>query len=109
MIWPLVQEQPASETAPIRLRRISRFGDHPEIVLDVLPATMGRGSSAEILVQDRWASRRHCEINQIDGVLTVRDLGSSHGTFVNVQQVSQSQLNPGDKLRIGISEFLTVM
>ena len=109
MIWPLVRQQPACKTASIRLRRISGFGDHPEIVLDQLPATMGRSSSAEIRVQDRWASRRHCEINRIDGVLTVRDLGSSHGTFVNGQEVSQSPLKPGDKLRIGISEFLALM
>ena len=47
------------------------------------------------------------EIDEIAGTLVVRDLGSTHGTFVNGLEVTEAHLMPGDKLTIGLSNFLT--
>lgn len=68
--------------------------------------TIGRSPDAGICLADRWASRCHCEIDQIGGTLVVRDLGSTHGTFVNGREITESNVMPGDKLTIGISSFL---
>ncbi len=44
---------------------------------------IGRSSSADIAVADSGVSRRHVEILNRGGVFTVRDLGSTNGSFLN--------------------------
>ena len=68
-----------------------------------LPVTFGRGTNAGIRLGDSWVSRAHCQIDQIDGTLIVRDLGSKHGTLVNRQPVAESVLLPGDEVLIGMT------
>ena len=43
-------------------------------------------------------SKIHCLIIKTDGLLLVRDLGSTNGTLVNGQKVSRGALLPGDEL-----------
>jgi pSer/pThr/pTyr-binding forkhead associated (FHA) protein len=47
----------------------------------------------------------HCEIDQQNGLLVVRDLNSRHGTFVNGVRVQKAYLWPGDKLTVGLGSF----
>jgi pSer/pThr/pTyr-binding forkhead associated (FHA) protein len=75
------------------------------LVLKQLPATVGRSSKADVRLTDRWVSRIHCEISEINGTLVVRDLESSNGTSVNGQYVEEALLLPGDRLTLGISSF----
>jgi len=75
------------------------------IVVKRFPAMIGRGADAEVRIDDRWASRRHCEIDQVDGTLVVRDIGSRHGTFVNGESVHLAHLMPGDRLTVGATSF----
>jgi len=79
--------------------------ENRKVVLRKLPAVLGRSSEAEVTVEDRWVSRRHCEITEIDGLLVVRDLGSKHGTFVNGQRVDQARLLPEDTITVGLTSF----
>ena len=76
-----------------------------EIRLDRFPVVIGRGHDVDVRLDDGWVSRVHCLIDQIDGTLIVRDLGSSHGTLVNGERVDESRLRPGDTISIGISTF----
>ena len=77
-----------------------------EIPLDKLPLVIGRSHEAAIRVQNRWVSRRNCEIVRIDGSLVVRDLGSKNGTLVNGQHVTEASLTPGDRLTVGMTTFV---
>ena len=77
-----------------------------EFPFDELPLIIGRSPEATIRVGDRWASRRHCEITERDGLLVVRDLGSTHGTLLNGQPITESTLTPGDKLTVGLVTLL---
>ena len=80
-----------------------------EITLDQFPVEIGRGNSAGVRIDDRWTSRRHCELQDADGRILVRDLGSRHGTFVNGQPVAEKTLLlPGDELCVGLSHFVAV-
>ena len=80
-----------------------------EITLDRFPIEIGRGASADLRIDDRWTSRRHCELQDAAGRIVVRDLGSRHGTFVNGQPVaSEVPLLPGDELCVGLSHFVAV-
>ena len=74
--------------------------------VDELPLIIGRSPEVTIQVDDRWVSRRHCEIAERDGLLVVRDLGSTHGTLLNRQPITESTLTPGDKITVGITNLL---
>jgi len=64
--------------------------------------TVGRHDDCVIRIKSSQVSRRHCEIFEVAGKLTIRDLGSSNGTFVNGKRVSgQQALKPGDEVTVG--------
>jgi len=73
-----------------------------------LPATIGRGRDASIVLPHPLVSRRHCELYEAAGQLMVRDLGSLNGTFVNSERVSESPLPAGELLTIGTVTFRAV-
>ena len=68
-------------------------------------ATLGRGD-VEIQIEDPFASSRHARISRQGYVLMIEDLGSTNGTYLNEEPLSGPQpLHPGDRIRIGDSEF----
>ena len=50
-------------------------------------------------------SRRHCQLDEVGGLLVVRDLGSRYGTYVNGMRVAEARL-PDDKLTVGLTSFV---
>ena len=90
----------------VRLIALSSVEHDRKLVLNGNPVVLGRCPEADLKVDDRWVSRRHCELAESDGVLVVRDLGSTHGTFVNGRQVTEARLRPEDKLTIGLTSFV---
>jgi hypothetical protein len=68
-------------------------------------ATLGRGD-VEIQLEDPFASARHARVSRQGYVLVIEDLGSTNGTYLNGEPLSGPQpLHPGDRIRIGDSEF----
>lgn len=77
-----------------------------EIKIPAPECMIGRGDDCHLRTQSDAVSRRHCVIRSTENEVTVRDLGSRNGTYVNGQQVSQDAvLLHGDHLRIGPLEF----
>jgi pSer/pThr/pTyr-binding forkhead associated (FHA) protein len=70
-----------------------------------LPTVIGRSRNADLTVAHPMISRRHCELYEVDGLVTVRDLGSLNGTFVEQKQVSEAALRPGAQFSIGPLTF----
>jgi hypothetical protein len=71
---------------------------------------LGRGTDADIQVNDPGVSRRHAEIRLMpegpDGVrVVVVDLGSTNGTLVNGRRTSESELTDGSIIKIGTTEL----
>lgn len=66
---------------------------------------LGRDDSADIILDDPGISRRHSEIRVTqDGphtVATIRDLGSTNGTFVNGERITSEHLESGDRVTVG--------
>jgi two-component system NtrC family sensor kinase len=68
--------------------------------------TLGRESGIPLQVSDSEASRRHAEIRHDEQGYVLVDLGSSNGTFVNAEQITERRLTNGDRLQIGRTLFL---
>ena len=67
---------------------------------------LGRGDRAEIRLEDPFASSQHTRIYEQGNVLVVEDLGSTNGTYLNEELLQTPRpLHPGDRVRIGDSEF----
>ena len=66
---------------------------------------LGRDDAADIILDDPGISRRHSEIRVTnDGphlIASIRDLGSTNGTFVNSERVSSQRLSDGDRITVG--------
>jgi len=65
--------------------------------------TVGRaGGCAVPLPQDTFASSLHARVYRTDQGVTVEDLGSTNGTFVNQDRVTAPvPLSRGDRLKVG--------
>ncbi|MHB1539631.1 MAG: FHA domain-containing protein [Solirubrobacteraceae bacterium] len=104
----------ASTLAPVDVLRhaprlvVERAPSHdPGMIYDLDgDALLGRGDRAEIRLEDPFASSAHARIFEQGGILAVEDLGSTNGTYLNEELLeSPRPLHPGDRLRIGDSEF----
>jgi len=67
---------------------------------------IGRDASNTIILDgDPAVSRKHAVITRQGGVYSVRDLGSTNGTYVNGARVQSAALSPGDVVHFGGSSF----
>lgn len=63
---------------------------------------IGRDADCGIYLDDPHISRHHAEIFKAnDGRISIRDLQSTNGIFLNGQKVAEATLNDGDKILIG--------
>ena len=73
-----------------------------QISLDDAPLLIGRGSDAAIRLDDDYVSTRHARIAASNDQWFVEDLGSTNGTYIGSQRLSQpTTLQLGSQVRIG--------
>lgn len=63
--------------------------------------TVGRLPDNTFEIPEQSVSSHHCEILLRSGDVLVHDLGSTNGTFINGQQITEGTLKPGQILRLG--------
>lgn len=66
---------------------------------------VGRSSECDIHLAVAHLSRRHAQLQILDGLLYVKDLGSSNGTFLNGERVTEARVRRGDELRFDTLSF----
>lgn len=114
---PLAGDPPVLRSAPVQpppgpppVRRGA-----PQVMLEVdgrrrpinpPGVVLGRGTDADIQINDPGVSRRHAEIRLMpegpEGVKVVLvDLGSTNGTLVNGRRAAEAELTDGSTVRIG--------
>ncbi|HEX4353337.1 MAG TPA: DUF4388 domain-containing protein [Polyangiales bacterium] len=64
---------------------------------------VGRSSDLDMVLVEDMVSRRHAKITVEPEVVTIQDLGSTNGTFVNGERIKRASLNDGDRVLIGTS------
>jgi len=70
---------------------------------------IGRGTEADLRINDPGISRRHAEIRvgqSADGTIDIVDLGSTNGITVNGHKVRQAVLGEGSRIEIGSTRML---
>lgn len=63
--------------------------------------TVGRVEGNSLRLDDPSVSSHHAEILLVGDQMHVRDLGSTNGTFLNGEPITDAALNPGDEVRFG--------
>ena len=70
--------------------------------IDTAAVTIGRGASQTLVCDDRDVSRQHARVLVVNGAVTVEDLQSTNGTFVDEQRITGSvALTEGARIRLG--------
>ena len=77
------------------------------LVVDTLPAEVGRSSDADLVLADDTVSRRHAVLRGDRSTLVVEDLGSSNGTSINGNAMAGAlSLLDGDLVTFGSATAL---
>ena len=88
--------------APTQVAIIEGANAGETISLDEAPLLIGRGSDAAIRLDDDYVSTRHARIAASGEQWFVEDLGSTNGTYIGSQRLSQpATLQLGSQIRIG--------
>ena len=66
--------------------------------------TLGRDASNQFQISHHSVSHAHCEIVIAEEMVTIKDLGSTNGTFVSDVQVREAVLKPGQTVHLGTVE-----
>ena len=82
-------------------------GHQPGMIYDLDgDLVLGRGERAEIRLEDPFASAQHARIYEQGNAVVIEDLHSTNGTYLNEELLQAPRpLHPGDRVRIGESEF----
>lgn len=85
----------------IVLIRVTESGEQQPVPLSRKKTIIGRLDDCHIRIPIAGVSRKHCEIVVSDGSITINDLGSSNGTYVNQDRVESQSISAGDLISVG--------
>ena len=94
---------------PDSFRLVVRRGPQPNQTYAISKdlTTLGRDITNDIVINDRETSRHHLRLQRAADTVTVEDLGSTNGTFINGKRVSgATTLQNGDM--VGLGETVTL-
>ena len=76
-------------------------GERKNFPLKAGKTIIGRKEDCDLRIPLAEISRKHAMLIVDAESVTIRDLGSSNGTYVNNQKISEQQINPGDHIVVG--------
>jgi len=83
----------------MRVRLVPMEGGAPvEIAKDLV--LVGRKEDCDVRLDHKSISKLHCVLVKTEGLLLLRDLGSTNGTRVNGQRVRRAALLPNDQIQL---------
>tara|TARA_Y100001934_G_C11861981_1_gene544605 strand:+ start:56 stop:484 length:429 start_codon:yes stop_codon:yes gene_type:complete len=84
---------------------ISIDGDHPIVLTKDVTVVGRKRGVCDVSIDRSSVSKLHCVVVKTDGLLFIRDLGSTNGTKVNGQRITRGALLPGDELAFANARF----
>ena len=102
----------AASSTQLRAPKVTGWSlkaNHTALANRVFPVqeltVIGRASECDISLAASHMSRRHAQLQVVDGLLFVKDLGSANGTFLNGKKVAEARVKRGDELRFDALSF----
>lgn len=92
---------PQSTVPRAILRVTDPDGRTRQVVIEAGGLTIGRGEDNDLVTRDVRVSRHHGRIAGRRGTLVYEDLGSTNGSKVNGEPVTEVVLGAGDRLEVG--------
>ena len=81
-----------------------------EIPVQVPRFIIGRSVECQLRPNSELISRHHCQISVIGDTVTIMDLGSSNGTIVNGERITEEvPINDGDLVQVGPLGFQVLL
>jgi pSer/pThr/pTyr-binding forkhead associated (FHA) protein len=97
-------DKPGEPARRLALKFISGKYQGGEFPLnDGQDVVVGRSSELDMVLVEEMVSRKHAVFRLEAGVLSVQDLGSTNGTFVNGERIEKAVLREGDRVLVGTS------
>jgi pSer/pThr/pTyr-binding forkhead associated (FHA) protein len=87
------------------LLMMTATGESRQVQLNPLDNKVGRGATNDVIIDSAQASRDHAVIAVEQAFVTITDIGSRNGTFVNDIQIESQVLAHGDAIRLGTYEM----
>jgi adenylate cyclase len=88
-----------------QFKLISTAGDQTVDLTEGRIVVVGRAVTSDLPIYDPTVSRRHAEVTLANGNVSVKDVGSSNGTYINGTQITQSTAGDGDIVTFGKVAF----
>jgi pSer/pThr/pTyr-binding forkhead associated (FHA) protein len=91
----------------ITLHITSADGEFFDHTIEGDSLVIGRSEASDLMLHDRFLSRRHTRLYQEGGVWMIEDLGSRNGTWINGAKVEgPTAIRNGDHIRISATSIL---
>jgi len=120
---------PAKDRTPEDTTRVSRKAAEPSLPRDKLVSltvtggphigkafplakpwvSIGRSPANEVVIEDPDVSRVHCVLETRGTAGLLVDLGSSNGTFVDEQKITESRLENLSEFRVGRTTLMLIV
>jgi pSer/pThr/pTyr-binding forkhead associated (FHA) protein/tetratricopeptide (TPR) repeat protein len=68
--------------------------------------TIGRKRECDVVLSDKRASKKHLVIKKAGAQFILKDLGSTTGTLLNGERVTESEVAHGDRIQVGEVEMV---
>src|SRR5690349_10193933 len=62
---------------------------------------VGRARDCDVVLDDATVSARHARLRWDGEKISLEDLGSANGTFVDGRQIARARIRPGDEVTLG--------
>lgn len=93
----------------MRAQLVPLRGGRPIPILRDVTLVGRQDDLCDVCIDQSSISKLHCLIVRTDGLLFIRDLGSTNGTKVNGQRVIRGALLPGDELAFAGEKYRVEM
>ncbi|SDZ99905.1 FHA domain-containing protein [Variovorax sp. YR216] len=84
-----------------RLIVLQKNGSARQVTVTTTPFVIGRSDASDLVLDNQLVSRSHAVFEMVGTTMTIRDLHSHNGTYVNGERRESVALNNGDEIKIG--------
>ncbi|MEJ8809496.1 FHA domain-containing protein [Variovorax ureilyticus] len=84
-----------------RLIVLQKNGSARQVTITTTPFVIGRSDASDLVLDNQLVSRSHAVFEMVGAAMTIRDLHSHNGTYVNGERRQSVALNNGDEIKIG--------